>query len=219
MVANLVKCVVHGSGLGEEFAFGFYLGHCAAITQESDLSSMLDRWDTNNNTITTPSTTTNLKNCLSSDQTIDSLSAYFYADSTLPATFLHHKTVAYTGGSTGNLPLQLCAVATLNTARSGASYRGRMYIPLTGASCDPGHKIPTVFRDQVGNVATNIMANACTAARAGALGDPTRVVVYSRAKNSIEDVKSVSVDVKFDVQRRRAMKQPAARTSYSGPNP
>lgn len=219
MVANLTKLVVHGSGLGEEFAFGFYLGRSSAITSESDLTTLLDGWDSRNNTVTTPSTTTNLKNCLSTDQTIDTLSAYFYADSTAPATFLHHKTVSYAGGSSGNLPLQLCAVATLNTARSGASYRGRMYIPLTGASCDPGHKIPTLFRDQVGNVATNLMSNALAAARAGALGDPTRCVVYSRAKNSIEDVKSVSVDVKFDVQRRRAMKQPAARSTYVSPNP
>lgn len=219
MVANLVKLVVHGSGCGEEFAFGFYLGHCNAPTSEADLTTMLNAWDTNNNTITTPSTWTQLKGLLSTDQTVDSLSAYYYADSTAPATFLHHKTVNQVGSSANNLPLQLSAVATLSTARSGASYRGRMYIPVTGATTAGGHLIPTTYRDQVGNVATNLMGNALAAARAGALGDPTRVVVFSRSKNSIQDVTSVSVDTKFDVQRRRAMKQPATRATYVGPNP
>lgn len=219
MVANLVKLVVHGSGLGEEWAFGFYLGHCSAPASEADLTTMLDSWDTKNNTVTTPSTTTNLKNCLSPDQTVDSLSAYFYADSSAPATFLHHKVVSYAGGSSGTLPLQLAAVATLNTARSGASYRGRMYIPLTGSTPGAGHVIPTIYQDQVGNVATNLMGNALAAARAGALGDATRCVVFSRTKNSIQDVTSVSVDNKYDVQRRRAMKQASTRKTYVGPNP
>lgn len=219
MVASAVRLVVHGSGAGEEFAFGFWLAHVATLGGESDLSTFLDSWDSKMGSAETPSTWSDLVGLLSSDQKYDSLSAYYYADTKTPATFLHHKVVNHSGASGRWAPLQQSAVVTLKTARSGASFRGRMYLPATGLDTVSPHVYAGSVVNQIGLAAANMLGDALAAARGGSFGDPTRVAVYSPSKNVVTDVTSVTVDNRADVQRRRAGKQVTSITSFVGPNP
>lgn len=219
MVANAVRCVVHGSGAGEEFAFGFWLAHVATLGGESDLSAFLDSWDSKMTSQETPSTWSDLVGLLSSDQKYDSLSAYYYADTKTPATFLHHKTVNHSGASGQWSPLQQSGVVTLMTARSGQSYRGRMYLPTTGLATVSPHVYASSVVNQIGLAAANMLGDALAAARGGTFGDPTRVAVYSPSKNVITDVSALVVDNRPDVQRRRAGKQVVSKTTFVGPNP
>nr|CRY97218.1 hypothetical protein [uncultured prokaryote] len=218
MVSNVIRAVMHGSGVGEEFAFGWYAQCDSALTTEAQLSDIADAWDDNMNTSTTPSCYAQMLAQLSNDQKLDTLSLYYY--STLPgsASFLHHKTISKSGTVAVYQPLQQALVVTTETDRSGSSYRGRFYLPATGIVPTNGHLLSATALGQVATGGLQTIVNFMDALRASPAGDGSRAVVYSPTKGLVTPITSMSIDNKFDVQRRRAMSQVGTRTTYPGPN-
>lgn len=96
----------------------------------------------------------------------------------------------------GTLPLQTCMVLTLRTARSGRSYRGRMYLPACGTALSD-HEFSPLLVDEIGGGLKHWF-DAINAANT-----PT-VSVVSQKLGSAEFVTSVSVDSLPDIQRGRA---------------
>ena len=104
---------------------------------------------------------------------------------------------AYAGsGVSAALPPQCAVAVTLRTALSGASYRGRYYLPapeVTG--------LTTVGR--LSNTAKNQILVSLTNAHGAEIATGPTVTIYSRVHHSIEQVTQISVGDVVDTQRRR----------------
>jgi hypothetical protein len=215
MVA-LVKMNIHWTGLGEEGLTGCWFtpgGVSTLAALETAVNNARDE-------IAAASYKNYLIDIISADQSFDKLTAYYYADATAKASFGASAAFAGTGlvgGSSPNNPLQTAICCTLGTGHTGASYRGRMYLPATGISLVAGHQFDTT---QTQNTVTMLagtgttdgllwdMARALDAAGSGG-SDP---VVFSRKLNQENKVTTISADTRPDIQRRRAKSQvPIAR--------
>jgi hypothetical protein len=103
-----------------------------------------------------------------------------------------------TGGAPGGPhPHQVAACMTTLTGLAGRSHRGRMYFPATGAQLDNGGQFVHFSTDTV--VAG--WAKAFTDINAS---DAGKVVLYSRTLEAHWPIKTLRLDSKPDVQRRRA---------------
>jgi hypothetical protein len=107
--------------------------------------------------------------------------------------------LAYTGSSIVEpLPPNLSPCVTLRTARAGASYRGRFYLPAWN--------VDTV--DSVGRIAGASVTAALTALSAAftsaeAVSTGVNLVVYSRTHRMVNEVVQLDMGNVWDVQRRR----------------
>lgn len=115
-------------------------------------------------------------------------------DGVSPSLISAHNLAGSLGGV--SLPSEVAEVLTLRTARRGRRYRGRIYLlPLTtlGATAAGflGAAYPIAFVAQM---------NGVMAAMAGATWE---LVVASYKFGSAEAVTNVTMDNRFDVQRRR----------------
>ena len=114
---------------------------------------------------------------------------------------------AYAGsGEDAALPPQLAIAVTLRTALSGASFRGRYYLPCTDFSgiTDVGRLTLT---------AKNQILTSLTAAHDAEITEGCTVEIYSRTHHSIEAVTIISVGDVVDTQRRRRDKLVESRSS------
>lgn len=111
----------------------------------------------------------------------------------------HSGTGTYAGTAITNaLPPQLSPCVSLRTARSGASYRGRYFVPAPNVNCV----------DAVGRIVTARVTDILTAvsvAHAAAIGATVSgvVVIYSRTHRLTTVVNSLDVGNVWDTQRRR----------------
>lgn len=122
---------------------------------------------------------------------------------------------SYSRSGTGGgipLPAEVSIVVSLRTARAGASYRGRLYLPApqTSIVLSTGNIDSTA----VSTIATQI-ANAFIAMNADVTYTSAGVLVRSRLHNTTEDVTSVDVGNVFDAQRRRRNSTGESRTSVA----
>lgn len=110
------------------------------------------------------------------------------------------------GSASGSMPNQVACVVTLRSDAAGRSYRGRMYMPATGAAVGTGQF-------------SNPIVDAFCTKWAGffsdwdSSGDNGKIVVVSSTKTSAVEVTRVTVDTRPDIQRRRAKSQLPAHTA------
>lgn len=122
---------------------------------------------------------------------------------------------AYTraGSGTGNpCPPEVAMCVSLRTARAGASYRGRMYLPAPRiAVVNSTGKIDSTALSAM----VTTIAGALTAMNADVTYTSAAVQVRSRLHNTQEDVTSIDMGDVFDAQRRRRNSTGESRTSAS----
>lgn len=202
---DLTKVVWHGTVLSEEFTWGFWLGP-VAWADVDELQTAVNSYVTN---CLEGSWFSPLLVNLSKDSYVDTVTFYHYADTQQPATYSAQGTIgAAQGVGTSNYytPLQQSLVATLRTNRSGASYRGRMYLPANGMSLSAGHAVANGVCTQYATFGAEIILAAMDVANAAGHSDVTGLV-YSATKGIATPVDRVSVDNRPDIQRRRAESQ------------
>jgi hypothetical protein len=202
MSTNLVRWSLIGSGVGEAFQTGFWTR--GEISSESMLNDCVSAFVLAMRS--TASALPKLRSILTSDQSYDKVRAYFYANPTAPATYIAEAPIAHADGvgavALPSNPLQLAICASLKTARSGASYRGRMFIPATGTDTS-SHRASSTVCDDIATAVSEILWEASvsiSSSGASARGVP---VVYSPTKGTDEEVLQVDVDNVLDTIRAR----------------
>jgi hypothetical protein len=128
--------------------------------------------------------------------TVSSLTGFRYLplDGTSAATVITH---AVAGADAGDpLPPSVCQVVTLRTATRGRSYRGRVY---QGPWTEPGNVAGAPVAATTANIAIQWTRLITTALP----GSGVSLVVASYHLALATDVTSVTVDSRWDTQRRR----------------
>lgn len=205
-MTNLIRIVLHWSGIGEEGTISWHLGGVPAAPTDASLESVLDSIDTKANNDTNPSAYANVQTVLPSGQTLDYLAAYGYASSAAPASAQALKAISHVGGGSGDgNPLQATVVTTLRTGKPGRSFRGRTYWPNhpykpDGTTGLIGANGATFFADLAGQWGAIVKE----AAQATLSSNNIYWGVFSRARGSINPVTSIAADNRVDIQRRRA---------------
>jgi hypothetical protein len=181
-------------------------------------------WDTNtainsaaqgayNSLIGTGDLWTVLAPFLRPQTTLDHVRLYTYAAGGTKASLIgeYLPTTPPVGSFVGSttLPLQAAIVATLRTLLPGRRNRGRMYLPWNAPGTTNGGQ------SSVGNLQTITNGLAKTFADLIVSGQYTgaSIVVVSQVGGTTNNVRQVSCDTRFDVQRRRANKQTIAGTA------
>lgn len=114
-------------------------------------------------------------------------------------------TTPVAGTSTGPHPTQTSLVVTLLTGLPGRSFRGRMYLPMTGGALGTNHQLTQANVTDLVTAGKAFFDGLNTDAASLAYGS---VCVHGRAGDI--EVESIRIDSEPDVQRRRANKlQPA----------
>lgn len=136
----------------------------------------------------------------SSGTRLTDLKAYYHPTFQAKATAVGETTASgITGAGADAVPYTCAVVASLRTALSGRSYRGRMYCPADGAGLT-GHQ----FADaDCAHIANGIHALFGVVNSSSLGGSNPLVCVGSRKMNFGTIVTSVEVDSLPDVQRRR----------------
>lgn len=146
----------------------------------------------------------------SSSTRLTDLRAYYHASFTARASAVGEITHSgITGAGADAVPYTCAVVASLRTALSGRSYRGRMYCPADGAALTQ-HQFAAADTDYVANGIHALFGvlNSSTLA-----GSNPLVCVGSRKMNFGTIVTSITVDSLPDVQRRREDKVTARSAS------
>jgi hypothetical protein len=191
-----VKTVISGTyPNGEIFAFGYStLGEAGNQATLNTTAAAVAAVFT-----TTGTTQTLFKGLINNQSAYTKVTCYSYAAGASNASLTAQVTMNVVGAGAGSLPLQMCLVATLRTAVPSRRARGRMYLPANGISnIDNKGYLSTPTPQAIADaVAVLIVAQ----------GSAIKAVVISVVGNSAEQITKVTVDNKFDVQRRRANKQ------------
>lgn len=207
-VANLTKWVLKGTGVSEEFQLGWYIKD-SGIRSPEDADDVLglfsDHVDDGDSGIES------LVTLLYGDQQYNEVSVYYYPTSSDPATIVAHKAIGPVvgTGAVAPQPLQAAACVTTHTARSGASYRGRMYVPVGGVVLATGHVFTSTQLDNALAGCAGVMGTARNA-DINHSGSSALISVYSPTLGVATQINSLSVDNRPDIQRRRANSQPLA---------
>lgn len=137
--------------------------------------------------------------------------AVYGEDPTTPAVGLAHAPNSYSGASSPTLPPECALVASLRTARSGASYRGRMYLPLSHLVVSNQGLASDVAATDVANAVAAFFTSVDGHTFQSSITSDTgrlRAIVNSTTKTMTTDVSRVLVDTRIDAQRRREDKIP-----------
>lgn len=140
------------------------------------------------------------------DTKLDSLTAYEYPVGTVHA--LHQGddvgfTVQSGSHSTNRLPTFCALVNTLRTAKSGRSYRGRIYVPITSLLLGADGQADSITLSTIAT-ATRDMLDAWNALNLSAVGVTAQAcVVASFSKGTTTPITAVHLDSLMDVQHRR----------------
>nr|CRY97386.1 hypothetical protein [uncultured prokaryote] len=147
---------------------------------------------------------------LAKDEYITGISGYYYAGAG-DATYEASQTASYIGAPAAArvYPMQVALVGTLRTGEPGAASRGRVYIPVAfwGTTLAAG-----------GQVNATDLASYCSdlGAVLDVINDAVNLVVSSVAQSKATPVTQLTIDSRFDIQRRRADKQrPLYRSSQT----
>lgn len=205
-VTNLLKFVLHWTGYGEEGTISWHIGGNAAGHSNAQLADAAGNVLHLFQTAAAPSTLGRLQNMLTADQAVDTGTLYEYAVDDGPATGVGQRSLSGITGNAANCrgPLQTCIVASLRTAQSGRSYRGRQYFPGHVLTIVQGTALisPTDTNNVASLAAT--MGNEVSTAVASSLSINTAYWgVYSRTQHVITPITQVTADNRLDTQRRR----------------
>lgn len=217
-VSDLIKCVVEGAVLADTWSFGFYIQCASPVANADDMATLVQAWDVSMSGDESPSAYAQIQKMISADSTITRIAMYFYPDPKQPALLQAEKGKNLVGTGPASEMLQQALCVTINTGRSGSRHKGRIFLPAFGRQ-PTAHVADQGLLDFAALAAVDTMTSALAACRAHDPGDGSRVVVYSPTGDTVTNVTTVSLDNRFDVQRRRANKQNGARTTYTGPNP
>jgi hypothetical protein len=144
-------------------------------------------------------------------------SMYGYGGSSTTAVAENSYTfgTAIPGTGTGAVPTLTSMVQSLRTNSSGRSYRGRMYMPATGAGISgDGHFDNTHCQNMATATAAYLVALG-SAISAGPGGGDSVAVVASFTKSLVTPITQVLVDNIPDVQHRREDKLGASFTGVA----
>lgn len=109
--------------------------------------------------------------------------------------------------SASGAPLQTSMVLTLRTGQAGRSYRGRIYLPARGGmAAGSGGYLATGTGSVVNPVINWLHQIAILTPFPGGVG--ARAGVASSRRGVFTSLTSITVDLKPDIQRRRANKLP-----------
>jgi hypothetical protein len=194
--AGATRWVFSGTaGTSEEFATGFWTVGSSATDETSLLAQtvgMLTIWAA---TAKAP-----WLHLVASDTQYQALHAYRYDGTSSKSTLLAATAIAAALGTSGTgsvNPMQTCMVQSLHSGFAGATKRGRMYLPATGAGLS-GHQ----FADGDVDGANAGTAGFLTAVAADLVfGVPS---IVSTKLGSATPIVSVQTDSEPDIQRRRA---------------
>lgn len=146
---------------------------------------------------------TTLKSLMGSSTQVDGLDAYFYPSgsdiSTVQSTA--NFGAAIVGTSTVQLPAQAAVVASLRSGQPGRRGRGRLYLPLTGATIDNTLHLQTLPMQDVAQRVAQLLTDIGNSQVGGLDVD---AVVGSTFGAYV--ITSVVVDNDIDTQRRRSDK-------------
>jgi hypothetical protein len=186
---------------GEIWASGFASDYHAASQDEANTfaNSVFGIWKD-----TTSGKVGNLmqSHWMGTTTTMDRCTIYSYSDTTGKASIIGvSNSPGITGTSTSKNVDPTAVVVTLLTHYAGASHRGRMYLPATGANI--GTDGLFVAPDPGNLCAAVAVALKASAAALGAFFP----VVVSRHLGTYATVYSCQVDQRPDSQRRRANRQ------------
>lgn len=218
-VPNLVRVVMHYSGYSEEGAISWHFDGLGAKS-EDNLSALLDNIDGQlSDTGTTPTGWEAAQSFISTQQNWDQLSIYQYAVSTGPATGVAHKAISGHAGTAANIygGLQVAAVLSTHTGAAGRSNNGRQYWPGFARQATTATALWDNFStDAMGSNALLIHGCIEQGLRESPGDDAAQWGVYSRTRDTLRHITSVSMDNRPDTQRRRAESLRAGH-SYSAP--
>lgn len=156
------------------------------------------------------STGTTLRQRNSAQVTLARYRAYYYPFAGQPVGAQAAIDITPLAGQAGGgyHPTQVSLVASLLTGLPGRSYRGRMYLPFTGATLENDNQASLTDITAMATGVKNLIADVNTLTTTTGPGD---VVIAGSAGNI--PVTSVRVDSECDIQRRRANKVLALRTN------
>lgn len=214
----LVRWTIHWAGLGEEGQFGVCTT-TAGVTTEAQLVGAVAQIETE---FSAGGWGDQFRSLLNANQGYDYVRAYLYPDATAPATAMAEHSIsngAATGARTG--ALQNALVADMLTGHSGASHRGKMYLPGSGIIMANDTQVSQAVLDGTvqalaGDTTHDSLLVRLGNAMSSAGGGEGYPVLYSPKLNQVFEITSVSIDSKMDTQRRRAANQQALRRK-SGP--
>lgn len=209
MVA-VTRWVLRGSGFGESFSIsGAVEG--VDINSQADAQNYVDAAADDDNI---GPGLLDMRTLMAPEQHWDTLRVYHYENDNLAASYVASSGVTApgrTGTGTGRGVLQACCVVTLNTARSGASYRGRLFLPAAGAVLDTDHQFTAAdLLNATAGVSGVIRAIARPSGNAQ--GSNGYASVYSPTKHVVTHITSCRSDSRADIQRSRADDQVPARS-------
>jgi hypothetical protein len=198
---NVMRCSILGVGPGsEQFDVSFWMQAAAAPATATDANTLAtairDLWVANAKASWIP--------LIATDQRYSEIRVYSYPSGGPSATAIGTASIATadgTGAGAASNALQVCMVLSLLSDYAGRRFRGRMYLPATGQSVGSGHVWPS-------SVMTSIHTGTAaffTAVNARSTTQKVSIVSQVGAGNTAL-VRTVRVDNKPDIQRRRANK-------------
>lgn len=198
--SGVIRCVLEGTRAANEIMnTGFWLTG-ATVTSQGDANDFAEAVGTLLST-TYSAAITGLSR---STDVWHGLTTYCYPTGGPLATYIGSFAFTKAGtASAATLPLQTCAVLTLQTGLNGRRNRGRMYLPASGIAVEA-----TAFNFDATTVTT------VTTAWQGFMNEwnanisfPSKIAVVSSAGSAAHEVTSIRMDTRPDVQRRRANSQ------------
>lgn len=138
-------------------------------------------------------------------------------DPATPASATAQTPFAVAGSGQPHLPPECALVASLKTGRGGASFRGRMYLPLLALQVsNQGQASDVAATDVATAVAAYLTSvNGHDFEGGGAIGYELLAAVNSVQLGLSTPITSVQVDTRIDAQRRREDKLPGAIHSHT----
>lgn len=207
-----VRTIVKGEGLGEIFQFGAVMnvhGDAVGAAELADyVSNFIGLGVAGSGWINY------LKAFISPSQRYSGVSAYGYSgtpdDDATGSSDGIIGVAQGTGTGAARLPLQTALVATVKTALTGASYRGRLYLPYTAGALGSNHQVSNDDTDAFVAIAGILLEQMQIAwGSTDSSSASGEVGVWSPTKNLFTIATHVTVDTRTDVQRRRAANQSA----------
>lgn len=214
-VSNLVRLTLLWSGGGEIGTTSWSVGGLSSTPDESKLSDFLAAVDDGFLNDETPSQWANFTALMYGGQSTQSLTAYSYANSSLPSSHMAQRSTVHPGQvAGGGPPLQVAVVASLRTSHPGRAFRGRQYFPGATAIVSPtAFKVSNGVCDNVGGCAAAMGAIVKEAAQSTFATNSAYWGVFSRTRSVVTPILQVLVDNVPDVQRRRANSLVSTHTS------
>jgi len=140
---------------------------------------------------------------LSSGEGIDEVRVYSYTTGGPSAQHVGSAPLVQTSASTATCPNQVAVVCTLYTGFSGRRNRGRVYLPCTHTSALVSGQLSSSQVTALAQFMQKFFQNVNAA-----VTQP--IVVLSQVAGAANDVVTIKVDSRLDIQRRRANRQAAS---------